>query len=145
MLKYFGRRAQRSQVLDLAVPGKGPMGAQVSLSSGRPSLLLEEIDHLVSEVHCEADSVQLKIEPHHFDTVRRALEARREFLIITSHYGCNDKGSRLPRLYVSLMQWPKVRYLIANSDSGFLAASSTRVKTRSISVPSPSTGDLATI
>ena len=74
------------------------MGAQVSLSSGRPSLLLEEIDHLVSEVHCEAESVQLKFEAHHFDRIRQGLQAHPEFLIITSHYGCNDKGSRRPHL-----------------------------------------------
>lgn len=68
----------------------------MSLSSERPTLVLEEIEHLIDEVHCESGTVQLKFISGHFERARATLESYSTFLIVTSHYGCNEEGSRAP-------------------------------------------------
>lgn len=77
-----------------------PLGAHVSLTSAKPSLVLEEIEHLLSEIHCEDDYLYLGIEPSSFVEVRRVFDSHSEVLVITSHETCNDRGSRLPYMYV---------------------------------------------
>ena len=72
------------------------MSARVSLSSEHPTLVLEEIEHLIEEVYCESGAIQLKFASAHFKRARATLESHPTFLIVTSHYGCNEEGSRAP-------------------------------------------------
>ena len=77
-----------------------PLSASVNFRMKLPSLLLEDIEHMVDEVHCEADSIELSFSSSdHMNIVRNALSLHREFIVITSHATCNDEHSRLPYLY----------------------------------------------
>jgi hypothetical protein len=77
---------------------KVPMAAHVSLASERPTLVLEQMDHLIEEIHCEQGSMHIKFKPIVYADVRYALEAYDEFLAISSHHSCNSHGSRLPHM-----------------------------------------------
>ena len=74
------------------------MAARVSLSSKYPSLMLEELEDLVIDIHCADDRVSISVIPARFFALCSTLDDYDEFLLITSHYGCNDKGSRLAYL-----------------------------------------------
>jgi len=69
----------------------------VHLESPVPVLALEDIEDLILSVHCEDGSIEVI-----FDSsdsmlkVEEALRAGVPFVIITSHWSCNDDGSRLP-------------------------------------------------
>ena len=83
---------------------KTPLGATVSLSSSRPTIVLEEIDHHLHEIHCEEGLMHLETEPLLFSEANRVFELHPEIVIITSHESCNDRGSRVPYLYVFISQ-----------------------------------------
>ena len=64
-----------------------------------PSLLLEDIEHMVDEVHCEAGSIELSLGSlAHIATLRDALSYHEEFIVVTSHASCNEEHSRVPYL-----------------------------------------------
>ena len=73
-----------------------------------PSLLLEDVEHMIKEIHCELDSMQLSFgSSAHMTMFRDALGAHEEFMIVTSHASCNDEHSRRPYLYAML--WSTTR------------------------------------
>ena len=72
------------------------MFARVSLSSTTPSLLLEDLDEVLSDVRCENVQIELSILPHAYSRVCKMIDATPEFYIITAHNGCNQYGGRLP-------------------------------------------------
>jgi hypothetical protein len=73
------------------------MGAQMYLGSDNPVLLLEEVDHLIQEIHCEPSSIEVKFSSTQaLQMVRDAIDSTAELVIVTSHWSCNDRGSRLP-------------------------------------------------
>ena len=73
------------------------MGAQLELQSNVHSLVLEDIEHLVQEIHCSSDAtVAVKFYSEHFQHARRIIEEKPDILIITSHAGCNEAGTRMP-------------------------------------------------
>ena len=78
---------------------KSALSATVSLKPKLPSLLVESLEHLLDEIYCEAGFVRLAFKSdQHMEGARKAIGAHREFLLVTSHPGCNSEGSRLPWL-----------------------------------------------
>ena len=76
-----------------------PLSASVNFQMKLPSLLLEDVEHMIDEVHCEADSIELSFSSSvNMATLRDALGLYREFMLITSHASCNEEHSRLPYL-----------------------------------------------
>ena len=76
-------------------------GAQVSLTSWIPTLVIEEIDHLLRFVDCDSEHLDLAFYPSAFEQALKALEQLDELLLVTSHQTCNPEGSRLPYRYMS--------------------------------------------
>ena len=70
-------------------------GAQVSLQSKLPTLLLEGIEHLLESVDCNGRNMRVAFLSAAYDQAKGVIEEHGEFLVVTSHYGCNDEGSRL--------------------------------------------------
>ena len=79
---------------------KDPFAAHVALSSWRPSLVLEEVDHLLDEVHCEENTFQMTVQQNFFDDICNALRSSPEILLVTSHESCNERGDRKPYMFV---------------------------------------------
>ncbi|MCJ1251638.1 hypothetical protein MMC30_008873 [Trapelia coarctata] len=80
-----------------------PFGAEVHLGSHVPILALEHIEDLIVSVQCNEESIEVVFAS--YDSVLKieeALSTEAPFLIITSHWSCNDDGSRLP-VYRSLV------------------------------------------
>ena len=71
------------------------------LSSSTPTIVLEEIDHQLNEIHCENDLMFLETQSLIFSEARQTFEMYPEILVITSHETCNDRGSRVAYLYAS--------------------------------------------
>ncbi|MCJ1473347.1 hypothetical protein MMC13_001998 [Lambiella insularis] len=79
--------------------GHVPFSAHVHLGSSRPVLALEDIEHLIESVQCDADSARVTFNSaQHLWTVRDALSPGSGFALVTSHWSCNDEGSRVPYL-----------------------------------------------
>ena len=76
------------------------IAAQVELEGNSHSLLLEELDHMLEEVYCGGGRLDVTFSSQYFSHARQKIETYSDLLIITSHYGCNDAGSRLPYKYV---------------------------------------------
>jgi len=64
-----------------------------------PILALESIEDLMVSVHCEAECIEVIFSSDkNMLKVKEALDLDHPFVIITSHWSCNDYGSRLPYL-----------------------------------------------
>lgn len=76
---------------------RSAFAARVGMNFKMPTLLLEEIEHHTNRVECINSMVLL-----YFDAAERLQHAYEEFtradefLLITSHLGCNEDGERLP-------------------------------------------------
>ena len=77
-----------------------PLAASVSFKSKLPSLLLEDIEHLVDRIQCKPESIKLTFaSKDHMETARTAFVAHTNLVIVTSHLGCNNEDSRIPWMY----------------------------------------------
>ncbi|KAL9120588.1 MAG: hypothetical protein Q9187_002854 [Circinaria calcarea] len=86
-----------------------PFTATVSFKSKLPSLLLEDIEHLVDEIRCKPGSIQLTfVSKNHMETARNAFAAHSDLVVVTSHFGCNNEDSRIPWVYA----WKHLLYLL---------------------------------
>lgn len=72
--------------------GKSTFASQVKVSSQKPVLTLEEVEHHLQDVECGDGTIKL----HFVDTssARDAKSATEGGLIITSHESCNKDGER---------------------------------------------------
>ena len=76
-----------------------PFSAHVNLGSKLPVLVLEDIEHLVQSVHCDQESIEIVFNSRqHLMTAQDTLFSHPRFILITSHWSCNEDGSRLPFL-----------------------------------------------
>lgn len=65
------------------------------------ALTLEDIEENVKEIQCSESSITVQFDYQStMDHARGAWDSLSEFLIISSHPGCNDDGERAPYLYV---------------------------------------------
>ncbi|MCJ1397677.1 hypothetical protein MMC11_000873 [Xylographa trunciseda] len=84
---------------DESSTGSIPLSAHVHLGSTRPVFVLEEIDHLLESVECTLDSIIITFNSHRdMQVAWETLLPHSTFVLITSHWSCNDDGSRLPFL-----------------------------------------------
>ena len=72
------------------------MSARFRISSGTPTLLLEDIDDLLASVSCQEDEIEVRTLASEFSRVCKFVDSAPEFFLITSHEGCNQRGGRLP-------------------------------------------------
>ncbi len=83
---------------------ESPFGAKVAMDFKTPALLLEDIEHHIQAIDCFESRVYL-----YFSSSKALKHAHREFksvdnfLLITSHEGCNKDGERDPHL--SVYRW----------------------------------------
>lgn len=66
----------------------------------RPTVVLEHVDHLISELTCTPSGISVVFGST--DSARHAKGSwdMDEYVVITSHAGCNDDGQRVPYMYV---------------------------------------------
>ena len=77
-----------------------PFSAEVHLLSKFPVLILEDIEDLIESVDCDGESIEVTFLTHEsLIMVEEVLTLASPFVIITSHWSCNDDGSRLPYMY----------------------------------------------
>lgn len=87
-------------VADDADTAISPFTASVAFKSKSPTLLLENIEHLVDVIHCKPESIELTFATKdHMETARNAFAAHSNLVVITSHFGCNNEDSRIPWAY----------------------------------------------
>ena len=59
--------------------------------------MVEDIEHLLEDVSCGHQSLKLAFDSEQsWAAASNSLKAFPELLLVTSHWGCNDHGSRLP-------------------------------------------------
>ena len=75
------------------------MFARLALSSETPSLVLEEVENILTDVSCQEQAIELKIIPDVFPRMCKLVDSAPSLLLITSHHGCNQQGGRLPYRY----------------------------------------------
>ena len=78
---------------------KSPFSARVRLSANEPTLVLEEIEHYMLDIFCRGSEIEIHFaESGALGHVHRELSNVGEFLLVTSHEGCNADGERTPYL-----------------------------------------------
>ncbi|KAI9697209.1 MAG: hypothetical protein M1836_004773 [Candelina mexicana] len=84
-------------ILTESLSTSSPFAAQMKVKSKYPTLALEDIEPHVDGIQCSKSTVTLS-----FGTDQRLEEAKAawsgtsDFLVITSHAGCNEDGERMP-------------------------------------------------
>jgi hypothetical protein len=64
-----------------------------------PALTLEDIEMDVAEIQCRPSSIIVEfINRQTLEAARKSWDTISEFLIISSHPGCNSDGQRAPHL-----------------------------------------------
>ena len=67
-----------------------------------PALLLEDIEHHMEQIVCFPSKIYLYFSSEGaLQHARQEFNSVRNFLVITSHEGCNEDGERDPHLYVT--------------------------------------------
>jgi hypothetical protein len=80
--------------------GQGPVFfSKVHVESSRPLLLLEQIEHHLENILCDASTIELEFSTTYSYTMAKDLVSHLVgSYVITSHDGCNNEGTRLPFL-----------------------------------------------
>ena len=100
VIRPNGCRNTNLPQLDHGEASLPPLSASVIFQMKLPSLLLEDVEHMIEGIHCESDSMELSFgSSAQMEMFRDALATYKEFMIVTSHASCNDEHSRLPYLY----------------------------------------------
>jgi hypothetical protein len=64
-----------------------------------PALILEDIETSLNEIQCSDSSLMVEFaEAEVFNAAKESWDSHSEFLIISSHAGCNQDGERSPHL-----------------------------------------------
>jgi hypothetical protein len=78
-----------------------PFAARLAFSSKLPVLALEDIELHLDSIQCSEAAIKISLESrYHFHKAREAWGNIGDFLVVTSHPGCNHNGERSPYLYV---------------------------------------------
>ena len=76
-----------------------PFGARIQMSAKRPTLALEMLEHHIDQIECSKDGLILDFATlDALNEVHRHIEGINNFLLITSHEGCDLEGERNMRL-----------------------------------------------
>ena len=76
-----------------------PFGARIQLSAKRPTLALESLEHHIEQIECSEEGLTLNFATlDALNEVYRHIEGINDFLLITSHEGCDLDGERNMRL-----------------------------------------------
>jgi Fe-S oxidoreductase len=66
-----------------------------------PALILEDIEMDVGEIQCSGSAITVEFaDQETLKIARKSWDDISEFLIISSHAGCNENGERAPHLLV---------------------------------------------
>lgn len=66
-----------------------------------PALILEDIETNLKDIQCSESTIKVEFtEAQEFNAAKDSWGSLSEFLIISSHFGCNRDGERSPHLYV---------------------------------------------
>ncbi len=72
--------------------------AIVRLGSEKPFLLLEDIEDYLESVYCSGSTIEIYLATAASHNTKTTFEELIESYLISSHYGCNGDGSRVPYL-----------------------------------------------
>ena len=76
-----------------------PFAACIRMSAKRPALALETLEHLVDQIECSNNRLVLDfVTMEALNEVHRHIDGSSDFLLITSHQGCDLEGERNVRL-----------------------------------------------
>lgn len=74
-------------------------GARLRMAAIKPTLALEEIDDHLEEIRCSDNEIELRFaNVKTFQLAYKELDSIEQFLLITSHEGCNHDGERVAYL-----------------------------------------------
>ncbi|KAK6525113.1 hypothetical protein TWF694_005261 [Orbilia ellipsospora] len=78
-------------------PGTNCMSASMKIKNKYPTIILEDFDHLLYQVHCDYGTIELEFSSADaVNEFRNAAEKFGFYRLITSHTTCNDDGGRMP-------------------------------------------------
>lgn len=80
--------------------------AKTSMEYKLPALNLEDIEMSLEDIQCFDSTIKVGFaEVQMFNAARDSWNSMSEFLIIASHFGCNEDGERSPYLCVFLLSY----------------------------------------
>lgn len=75
-----------------------------------PALILEDIEMDVEEIQCSGSAITVEFaDQETLKIARKSWDDISEFLIVSSHAGCNENGERAPHLLVLVSIHSKLR------------------------------------
>ena len=81
--------------------GEGARFATTSMSFKLPTLALEDIENQLDSIECLDSIIALEfVDEQVLKQARKAWDDLTEFIVISSHPGCNRDGERAPYVYV---------------------------------------------
>lgn len=77
--------------------GESARFAKTSMSFKLPALALEDIERHVENIECSDSAIVLEFEDEQvLKQARRGWDELSEFIVVSSHQGCNGDGERAP-------------------------------------------------
>jgi hypothetical protein len=70
--------------------------ATLTIKPPRPALALEDLEDLLSSVQCSSQGISLTFASGSLAKRARQAWSAPEFIVFTSHKGCNNDGERIP-------------------------------------------------
>jgi len=82
-------------VLDGEAAFTGPrLTSQLQLQADRPTLFLDEYDHILKDVNCDQSKMAITFrDTETYSKARRECESLTGGLVVSSHYTCSPEGS----------------------------------------------------
>ena len=75
-----------------------PFGASLLVEAKHPALVLEDIEQFVALVQCSQSGIHLGFHTREQSEAAEKAWDKLDFLVFTSHPGCNKDGERQPYL-----------------------------------------------
>ena len=84
--------------LEDSLAGSEPFGASLLMEAKHPALVLEDIEQFLALVQCSQSGILLKFHSREQSMAAEKAWNITDFLVFTSHQGCNKDGERQPYL-----------------------------------------------
>ena len=81
-----------------SLEGAEPFGASMLVETKHPALVLEDIDSYLTSIQCSRSGISLGFQSSQQSIAAEKAWNTSDFLVFTSHRGCNKNGERQPYL-----------------------------------------------
>ena len=85
-------------LLEDSLAGSEPFGASLLVEAKHPALVLEDLEQFVAFVQCSQSGILLGFHSREQSMAAEKAWNTDNFLLFTSHQGCNKDGERQPYL-----------------------------------------------